>query len=243
MRDKILSVIIFIFVFSCKTQENVSIKENPPVLITNEASNITQFGATFRGEVTDEGFTATTDRGFVYSDKNVNPSVSDIKVQSGYGKGIYFTVLEKLQENTKFYFKAYATNSKGTSYGEVKNFTTLVVKLTPPNSNTDYKNIIGKTIKLGNLEIAQYAFPLQMDWQQATNSCLALGTTWRLPTLADYKLIFDNKDVYNSKFGGYEYYWSSTELGPNVAYRFLQERYNSTFKVGNYAFAHCVRSF
>jgi hypothetical protein len=147
-----------------------------------------------------------------------------------------------LQENTKYYYKAYATNTKGTSYGEVQSFTTLAEILRPPKDNNDHKNIIGKTFKVGTLEIAQYDFGGKMDWQQATNSCLSLGTTWRLPTLADYKVIFDEKTFLNSQININEYYWSSSELGSFSAYRFLDNRYISTRKDGNYGIARCLKS-
>ncbi len=50
--------------------------------------------------------------------------------------------LTELAEGTTYYYKAYATNSKGTSYGEVLNFTTL------PNiefSNVSVSNITPTT--------------------------------------------------------------------------------------------------
>ena len=62
-----------ILFLSCKTEE----PQNPPTLITNAASNITFRIATLNGEVTNEGFSAVSERGFVYSEKNSNPSVSD----------------------------------------------------------------------------------------------------------------------------------------------------------------------
>lgn len=116
---------------ACKTEE----PQNTPTVITKAASDVSQFSATLNGEVIDEGFTAATDRGFVYSDKNTNPSVSDAKVQSGFGKGVYLVNVDKLSLNTKYYFNAYSTNSKGTSYGVVQSFTTSDYKI--PTVSTD----------------------------------------------------------------------------------------------------------
>lgn len=148
MRHKILPLIIFILVVSCKTQELLLIKENQPTVITKEVSEITNSSANLNGEVSDEGFTAITDRGFVYSDKNTNPSVSDTKVQSGYGIGLYSFKLDNLKLNTKYYLNAYATNTKGTSYGAVKSFTTLESQL--PTVITDVPlNITNTSVDLG----------------------------------------------------------------------------------------------
>jgi uncharacterized protein (TIGR02145 family) len=137
-------VIFLTSLIACKTEE----PQNPPTVITKVASDVTIKNATLNGEVTEEGFSATTDRGFVFSEKNTSPSVGDSKAQSGYGKGIYSVVLDKLTANTKYYFKAYATNTKGTSYGEVQSFTTADYKL--PTVVTDVpKNITYTTAELG----------------------------------------------------------------------------------------------
>ena len=136
----LLSLIIFI---SCKSEE----PQNPPTVVTKVATNISTNNATLIGEVVDEGYSATSERGFVYSDKNPNPSVSDSKIQSGYGKGEYSVVLDKLPANSKYYYKAYATNTKGTSYGVVQSFTSADYKL--PNIITDLpKNITQTTVEL-----------------------------------------------------------------------------------------------
>ena len=78
-----------------------------------------------------------------------------------------------------------------------------------PKSNTDYKNIIGKPIKIGNLEIAQYDYPEVMYWEDAKKACEALGQGWRLPTKDELNSLYLSKD----KIGGFagNYYWSSTE--------------------------------
>jgi hypothetical protein len=139
---KLINCITFLFsivLLGCKTEE----PQNPPTVITKAASDVTLKNATLNGEITDEGFSAASDRGFVYSEKNTNPSVSDSKAQSGYGKGVYSIVLDKLPVNTKYYFKAYATNTKGTSYGEVQSFTTADYNLV--NISTDVPKSIGYT--------------------------------------------------------------------------------------------------
>jgi uncharacterized protein (TIGR02145 family) len=120
MKRIIYFFILILIVFGCKTEE----PQNPPTVITNSASDVSIKVATLNGEVTNEGFSATTDRGFVYSEKNTNPSISDTKVQSGYGKGIYSTSLDNLLANTKYYYKAYAINKNGSTYGAAQNFTT-----------------------------------------------------------------------------------------------------------------------
>ena len=79
-----------------------------------------------------------------------------------------------------------------------------------PKSNTDYKNIIGRPIKIGNIEVAQYDFPKEMNWDDAKEACEALGQGWRLPDEDELELLFQKKN----KIGVFAKdlpYWSSTE--------------------------------
>ncbi len=54
--------------------------------------------------------------------------------------------------------------------------------------------IIGNTTKLNSLEIAQYDFSQKMTLQQAQSACNSLGNGWRLPTLSESKIIYQNKN-------------------------------------------------
>jgi uncharacterized protein (TIGR02145 family) len=148
MRILKLFILISITLIGCKTEEKLLVKENPPTVITKTPSDISFTNATLNGEVTDEGFSATSDRGFVYSDKNTNPTGNDSRVQVGFGKGIYSVVLDKVLANTKYYYKAYATNTKGISFGEIQNFTTNDFKA--PTVTTDLPiNITYYSVDLG----------------------------------------------------------------------------------------------
>ena len=81
--------------------------------------------------------------------------------------------------------------------------------LEPPKSNTDYKNIIGKPIKIGNLEVAQYDFPNVTNWDDGNKDCEALGKGWRLPTKDELITLYQNKNVIGN-FGDYLYMGSKT---------------------------------
>lgn len=79
-----------------------------------------------------------------------------------------------------------------------------------PINNTDYENIIGEKIKIGNVDFAQYDFPSAMDWKSAQKACNDLGKGWRLPNEEELNILYENK----SKMGTYKYdfYWSSTDV-------------------------------
>lgn len=88
------------------------------------------------------------------------------------------------------------------------------------NSNSESNSLststIGKSIRIGNLEVAQFDFPDSMTWDDAVNACAALGKGWRLPTKNELNVLYQNK----GKIGGFasasnssSSYWSSTEHG------------------------------
>jgi hypothetical protein len=82
--------------------------------------------------------------------------------------------------------------------------------LTPPTNNTDYINIIGKPIKFGNIEVAQYHFPDKMNWEDANKACADLGEGWKLPNRDELDYLYQNRVA----IGGFAsfVYWSSTEF-------------------------------
>ncbi len=94
--------------------------------------------------------------------------------------------------------------------------TSCGTSLEPPKSNTDYKNIIGKPVKIGNLEIAQYDFPNILNWVDANKACEELGNGWRLPSAQELDYLYQNTVVIGSFMK--DYYWSSTMDGFEMAW-------------------------
>lgn len=81
------------------------------------------------------------------------------------------------------------------------------------------QQIIGNTIKIGKLEIAQQDFPSRKNWEEAKKSCASLGDGWRLPTEVELNILLINRDA----IGGFSVkyydaqYWSSTEFNDREA--------------------------
>ncbi|MHA8099864.1 LamG domain-containing protein [Aquirufa aurantiipilula] len=162
MKHILFLSMFFFLLYSCKTEE----PQTPPVVITSPATEITLSKAKINGEVTNEGFSAASERGFVMSETNPKPSVSDTKYTVGYGKGTFFKELDNLKVNTKYYFSAFATNTKGTSYGEILNFTTADYALATVTME-EPKNITYTTVQLtgnvtdeGGTEVTERGFCL-----------------------------------------------------------------------------------
>ena len=77
-------------------------------------------------------------------------------------------------------------------------------------------SIIGNPIKIGNIEVAQYDFR-KIPWIDANNSCMSLGDGWRLPTIDELKILYQNREsIGNFKWDSY---WSSTKGNIVIAWR------------------------
>jgi gliding motility-associated-like protein len=135
-------------------------------VITNDATAIGGLFATYNGEVTSTGGEPGLDRGFVYSDTNATPTLADTEVSSGTGIGVFTENITGLQSETTYYYRSFATNSVGTSYGVVKEFRTL--DITPPNapylSHISEYTCTGNVLKTGDntIEISGTAEPLSI---------------------------------------------------------------------------------
>jgi hypothetical protein len=105
-----------------------------PTLTTITPSLITQTTVQSGSIITDIGSSNVTERGICYS-TNANPTIANTKIASGSGTGSFTINITGLTAGTKYYIKAYATNSYGTAYGNENNFTTLPV-LIPTLSTT-----------------------------------------------------------------------------------------------------------
>lgn len=99
-----------------------------PVLATVTTAAVTAVTGTTAvtgGDVTADGGAAVTAKGIVYGIAP-NPTVAGNKTSDGTGTGAFVSNLSGLKGLTKYYVRAYATNSAGTAYGPELSFTTLV---------------------------------------------------------------------------------------------------------------------
>jgi len=100
-----------------------------PTITTTEISAISFTTATTGGNVTADGRANVTARGVCYSLVSP-PTIADSKTSDSLGMGEFASELTGLVDNKTYYVRAYATNSAGTAYGEVLEFTTLEILIT-----------------------------------------------------------------------------------------------------------------
>jgi FlaG/FlaF family flagellin (archaellin) len=124
-----------------------------PTIATPTKTSITSTTATLGGHVTKNGGVSLTERGLVYSvtSTNGNPLINGAGVTklvvSGTSTGVFTGSVTGLTANTAYSFKAYATNSAGTSYTTVATFTTLAAA--PSIATPTSASITGTAVTLG----------------------------------------------------------------------------------------------
>jgi len=96
----------------------------PPTVTTTTATSISTAFANSGGNVTSDGGSPVTARGVAYG-ISANPSNSGTFTVDGTGTGVFSSLLDLLQPNTQYFYRAFATNAVSTSYGSEFNFTTL----------------------------------------------------------------------------------------------------------------------
>jgi len=124
----ILGSIILFSVMGCSKKDTTPADDGitTPVLTTDSVSAISEYTATSGGTITSDGGSPVTKRGVCWS-KTPDPQITDDHTSDGTGTGSFTSQLTGLDTNTLYYVRAYASNSKGTAYGNTQSFKTLSI--------------------------------------------------------------------------------------------------------------------
>jgi len=174
--------------------------EAVPSIETVQAYNITSFSAVSGGNVTSDGGSTVTSRGVCWSTTQ-SPVISGSKTVDSSGMGSFKSTVTGLISNTKYYLRAYATNSTGTGYGNEITFTTSGGggTVTDIDGNVYHTIIIGEQICfIENLKVTHYrqgdSIPKVTD-----------GSEWIITTKGAYS-VYDKNDT-NAEIYGFLYNW------------------------------------
>jgi len=103
----------------------------PPIVTTADASLITHNSAECGGSVSSDGGDPLTTSGICWSISRKPDLDSSSFTVDGTGEGDFTSLITGLDELTKYYVRAYATNSEGTVYGSQKFFRTTKTPVLP----------------------------------------------------------------------------------------------------------------
>jgi uncharacterized protein (TIGR02145 family) len=148
MKRKIKSFLLFaigLFLlhnYSCKKKDPVVLF---PIVISSDISSIGQDSAVCGGNVTDDGGDIISERGICWSPLHI-PTIADSKTIDGTGNGSFTSVIQNVNPATTYFVRAYATNSKGTSYGNTQFF---VTKQGNVGAVTDIDGNVYHTVNIG----------------------------------------------------------------------------------------------
>jgi uncharacterized protein (TIGR02145 family) len=101
-----------------------TLSDAPPVLTTTAVTDILQTTAISGGNITSQGGSSVTARGVCWSLATAPTIALTTKTSDGPGTGSFSSSLTGLTAGTKYYVRAYATNSGNTGYGNEVSFTT-----------------------------------------------------------------------------------------------------------------------
>lgn len=154
-------------------------QQDKPTVETVAASNITMNSASVECNVTTDGGSFVTERGICYS-RFENPSLSDSVRYAGTGIGRYTCEMTNLTNATTYYIRAFATNSEGTSLGDVITIRTVEHPMLPTVTVDEVSDITINTAVCGGNVLSDGFAPVT-----ERGICYA---THEEPTVFDYKV-------------------------------------------------------
>ena len=166
------------------TEYNIRTLASLPTVSTTNPYNISMTSANSGGSVSSDGGAVVTARGVVWG-TSTNPTIAlSTKTTDGSGIGTFISNITGLSTGVKYFIRAYATNSTGTSYG---NEVTVTTSANPPtlgslsisNVTSSSANLSSSIVSFGGSTITEYGFV----WNNTSNPTftgsnkILLGTT------------------------------------------------------------------
>lgn len=197
-----LATLFSLFLTNCTKDVTI------PILTTNEITDVTETTATSGGSISSDGGANITERGICWSTSQ-NPTIADFKTINGTESSTFTSTITGLTANRTYYLRAYATNRKGTGYGNSISFTTLDTIFNPNityGTVTDIDGNTYKTVTIGsqtwmaeNLKVSKYN-----DGTSISN--ITDSTEWANLTtgaFCDYENNPSNSETYGKLYNWY----------------------------------------
>ena len=163
-----------------------------PIVTASAATSITATTASLNGNVTSDGGSAVTERGFVYK-TTAGATINDNKTSVAGTTGAYNLGLSSLGVNTQYFFKAYAINFAGTNLSSPElNFWTLANVPTAPVVGGATSSSLDVAIDLGDGNPATTLYSIletnlnefvQADGSLGVTAVFQTATAWGTKTV------------------------------------------------------------
>lgn len=200
---------------------NTNVRKSAKVTTIGVTEN-TSASTTIGGSITDTGYPAYTEKGIVISRYISNPTIHDENsmtaryISSGTSAN-FSVVCQDLIYGAIYHARAYVINSVGIAYGGSLTF--------KAGSGSDW-------FEIDNLAIQKMDISSGATWSDANficqNSRIGDFTNWRLPTLGESNVLYDNQEILNIS-DEYSYWTSTSYNNGNYYYRKMWD--------GNYSYA------
>lgn len=158
---------------------NFETSKELPNISTKEVSNITSTSVNCGGILNSDGGDEVLETGICWS-LSTNPTVENLKIVSNSQDENFDLTITGLEIGTKYYMRAYATNSVGTTYGNEVNFTTIgyaTIETNQVSDITKYSFIVdGNIIDNGG----SYIIACGICWDINPNPTIELETKTEL---------------------------------------------------------------
>jgi uncharacterized protein (TIGR02145 family) len=116
--------LLAIIVAGCDKNDKQAPPPTAPFVSTAALTNVTSSSATAGGSIVSDGGDTVTASGVVWSKANTTPTLADSVVNATATSGAFTVDINGIDFDNTYYFRAFATNSAGTGYGDVVTLTT-----------------------------------------------------------------------------------------------------------------------
>lgn len=184
-------VCLVLITIGCKKPE---VEITPPTLDIVTIAEVSTASARLSSNITDSGNQDITDYGFVYSENNASPTLSDLKTSHGAidpvtPTPISFTdIVQNLKPNTTYHVRAYTSISTGPVFSNVITFKTS--DIVQPKIRTDVATSItinsakmqGTLETKGTFDISEYGIVWSSTNASPTTSDSKIAKTGNVTT-------------------------------------------------------------
>lgn len=137
--------------FGCKKDENSANQPNNPsggslANLTVTIDNVTSTEVSLIGNITSDGGSTVTERGFCY-DVFSGPTTGNTSTNNGSGTGTFSSTIDSLLPNVTYHVRAYAINSFGIAYSSEETF--YINALSPTLTTTAASNVSYTSATIG----------------------------------------------------------------------------------------------